>query len=136
MLTDPCLTKLYILAFTNGTHLSAGSDGDHSVEVAVDQEVQHVILPDLPGDDYSRHKGDLWKINFSAFGFLDLCITIGKIRRVSILGTHYDGWNIDSITTFVIYTNGSRVLTQDFDVNRWIDGDEDVSYRRFDLTLT
>ena len=135
MFTDPCLTKLYILAFTSSMHQFAGSDGDHSVEIAANQEVHHVILPDLLGDDYSRHKGDLWKINFSDFGFSDSCITIEEISRVSILATHNDGWNIDSITTFVIYTNGSRVLTQDFDVHRWIDGNADISYRRFDLTL-
>ena len=44
-------------------------------------------------------------------------------------------WNIESIATFVKDTAGGfEVLTQDFDVYRWVDGDGDSSHRRFDLT--
>ena len=32
-------------------------------------------------------------------------------------------------------TNNIQVLTQNFDVNRWIDGDGDASHRQIDLTL-
>ena len=117
---------------------TAGSDIRHAVEVEINQEVQNMRLPDLPGNDALQDKGDLWKIDFSDFGFSDTCITVEEIGRVSIVEAGNDGWIIDSITTFVIDSNGgSRVLTQDFDVSRLIDGDTTTdSDRRFDLTLT
>ena len=83
-----------------------------------------------------KNKGDLWKIDFSDFGFTDGCITIGEISGVSIVENGNDGWNIDSIVTLVKDDDGGvEVLTQDLDVFRWIDGDDLPQYRRFDLTL-
>ena len=123
------------MAFTSNEP-DAGADSPHSVEVVINGEVQNMRLYDLPGDDFLQNKGDLWKINFSNFGFSDTCITIEEIDRVSIVGLSGDDWIIDSIATFVIYSNGhSRVLTQDFNVRRRIDGDSTVANRRFDLSF-
>ena len=122
------------MGFTPGND-TADSATRHAVEVKINQEVQNLTLPNLPGNDYLRHKGDLWKIDFSDFGFSETCITVEEIGRVSIVATNNDDWIIDSIATFVIDSNGgSRVLTQDFDVYRRIDTTLD-SDRRFDLTL-
>lgn len=64
-----------------------------------------------------KNKGDLWKINFSDFGFTDGCITIGEISGASIVENSNDGWNIDSIVTLVKDNRGGvEVLTQDLDV--------------------
>ena len=80
-----------------------------------------------------KNKGDLWKVSFSSFGFS--CVKIGQIANVAIIESSNDGWNIESIATFVKGSGGGfQVLTQDFDVYRWIDGDGDSSHRRFDLT--
>lgn len=116
----------------------ANSGTVHSVEVEINQEEQQILtLPNLPGDDYLEHKGDLWKLSFSDFGFSDTCITIEEISRVSIIASGIDNWIIESIVTFVLYSNGgSQVLTQDFDVYRLIDvNSADISDRQFDLTF-
>ena len=56
---------------------------------------------------------------------------------MSIVENGNDGWNIESIVTLVSDpTNKVQVLTQNFHVNRLIDGDGDTSHRRFALTLS
>ena len=123
------------MAATSGI-LNAGSDTHHTVEVQTIGYVRNLRLYNRPGNDMLEHKGDLWKINFADFHFPDTCITIGEIRRVSILEAANDGWNIDSIVTLVKDSRGGiQVLTQDLDVNRWIDGDAHHSHRRFELTF-
>lgn len=55
---------------------------------------------------------------------------------VSVIENGNDGWNIKCIVTLVSNsTNNIQVLTQNFDMNRWIDGDGDASHRQIDLTL-
>ena len=123
------------MAFTSGIN-NAGSDTHHTVEVQASGHVRNLRLYNRPGNDMLEHKGDLWKINFSDFHFTDQCIRIEEIRRVSILEAANDGWNIDSIVTLVKDSQGGiQVLTQDLDVNRWIDGDRHHSHRRFELTF-
>ena len=123
------------MAFTSGVD-DAGSDTSHIIEVQTIGQVRNLVLYDRPGDDMQKNKGDLWKINFSDFGFTDGCITIDEISGASIVENGNDGWNIDSIVTLVKDDDGGvEVLTQDLDVFRWIDGDDLPQYRRFDLTL-
>ena len=86
-------------------------------------------LYNRPGDDYMSNKGDLWELSLSG------CIKIPEIQRVSIVANGNDGWNIESIVTLVSDSSNIQVLTQNFDVNRWIDGDGDSSHRQFDLAL-
>ena len=110
------------------------SDDGHSVEVRLRTgETRHVWLYDRSGNDMFKNIGDLWKISFSSFGFS--CVKIGQIANVAIMESSDDGWNIESIATFVKDTAGGfEVLTQDFDIYRWVDGDGDSSHRHFDLT--
>lgn len=124
------------MAFTSGVG-SAGSDTSHMVEVQLSgYQVRNLRLYNRPGDDMLAHKGDLWELNFADFHFTYSCIRITEIRRVSILEGGNDGWNIDSIVTLVKDSSGGiQVLTQDLDVNRWIDGNSHHSYRRFELTF-
>ena len=129
-----CLTSLYIIAFTSGvTH--GQSDTSHSIQLESNGVVRTISLYDRPGDDFQSHKGDLWSMHFSSFHFSDSCIRIPEIQRVSLVENGNDGWNIKTIVTLVNGSNRLQVLTQDFNVNRWIDGDEDLSYRRFDLSF-
>lgn len=124
------------MAFTSGV-AHAGSDNGHSVQVRLSGgQTRHVRLYDRPGDDMLAHKGDLWKISFSSFGFSDSCIQIGEIQQVAITERSNDGWNIESIVTLVKDSSGGvQTLTQDLDVYRWIDGNDHYSHRRLDLTL-
>ena len=130
-----CLTLLYIIAFTSGI-INGQSDTDHSIQLESNGVVRTVLLYNRPGDDYQSHKGDLWNMQFSSFHFSDSCIRISEIQRVSLVESSNDGWNIQTIITLVSAgSNRLQVLTQDFNVNRWIDGDRDLSYRRFDLSF-
>ena len=90
-----------------------------------------MALYDRPGDDYLSNKGDLWELSLSG------CVRLTELQRVSIVENGNDGWNIESIVTLVSDpTNKIQVLTQNFHVNRLIDGDGDTSHRRFALTLS
>ena len=131
--TDGCLDKLYIMAFTSGRK-NAESDGRHTVEIRARGYVRKLRLYDRPGNDYAKHKGDLWKINIASFSF-PFCLTISNIQRVSIIESSNDGWNIDSIVTLVGSRGHFEVLTQNLDVNRWIDGNGQPSHKRFTLTF-
>ena len=97
--------------------------------------MRNLQLSNLPGDEYYKHKGDLWKYNIASFHFPFSCLTISKIQRVSIIEYSFDGWNIDSIVTLVGAGGRFQVLTQDLDVNRWVDGDGGPTSRRFELTF-
>ena len=129
-----CLDKLYIMAFTSGIDY-AQSDSIHAVEILGAGHVRNLRLYNLPGDEHSQNKGDLWKYNITSFQFPFSCLNISMIQRVYIIESSDDGWNIDSIVTLVGAGGSFQVLTQDLDVNRWIDGDSHHTYRRFELTL-
>ena len=77
--TDTCLDKLYIMAFTSGKR-HGDSDAGHTVEILAAGHVRNLRLYDRPGDDYSKHKGDLWKFNIDSFHFPFSCLTISKIK--------------------------------------------------------
>ena len=132
--TDTCLDKLYIMAFTSGRR-NAGSDDGHAIEILAGGRVRSLRLYDRPGNDYYPHKGDLWKYNIASFHFPFSCLTISNIQRVSIIENSNDGWNIDSIVTLVGARGRFQVLTQNLDVNRWIDGNDHHTHRRFTLTF-
>ena len=132
--TAECLDKFYIMAFTSGIN-GAGSDSSHAVEIVADGHVRNLQLYDRPGDDYSKNKGDLWKYNIDSFNFPISCLTISKIQKVSIIENGNDGWNIDSIVTLVGSSGRFQVLTENIDVNRWIDGNDHHTHRRFGLTF-
>ena len=122
------------MAFTSGENY-AGSDDSPAVELQAKGSTKSVSLYDLPKDDYSPNKGDLWKMDISDFQF-DGCVRVDDISGVAIIAIGTDGWNIDSITTFVENNDGKfQLISQDFDVYRWIDKGDDPSYERFDLSL-
>ena len=128
-----CLQSLYILAFTSGRK-NAGSDMSHKVEVRAAGETKVIKLPNRPGNDYYPYKGDLWELTFKDLGF-SCCVTLKDLDHVAIESGGNDGWNIDSIVTYVNVTgHGFKELTHDFNVFRWIDGNGAASNRRFMLT--
>lgn len=130
-----CLTEIYVVAFTSGID-HAGSDSAHTIEIQAHGLVRNFKFYNRQGNDMLEDKGDLWKIRFPDFHF-DRCIRIGDIETVSIVASNNDGWHIESIVTFVTDGSGEfQMLTEDFDVYRWIDGNSAYSNKRFQLKMT
>ena len=124
-----CATDLYVIAFTSDLS-SAGSDDSPYVEIVLNNgEVGHIRLYDREGDDYAENKGDLWRIPIRQFNFREGCVSTSGIRQVAIQEGGNDGWNIESIITML----DRDLLTVDFHVNRWIDGNGSQSEKEFVL---
>lgn len=119
------------MAFTSGLDY-ADSDTSNNIELQYSGYVRTLTLYDRPGDDFQSNKGDLWDFSLSG------CITLSSISRVSVAENGNDGWNIGSIVTLVRDPAGRiQVLTQNFGVNRWIDGDDAYpAHRQYDLTIS
>ena len=116
------------MAFTSGVS-GANSDSSHSIQLQYNGVMKTMDLYDRPGDDYLSNKGDLWELSLSG------CIKFPEIQGVSVVENGNDGWNIGSIVTLVSDSTNIQVLTQDFDMNCWIDGDGSTSHKQLDLTL-
>ena len=117
------------MAFTSGRR-GGSSDTSHGIQLQYSGGVQTMALYDRPGDDYMSNKGDLWELTLSG------CIKIRDLKRVSIVEDGNDGWNIESIVTLVSDSSSNiQLLTQDFDVNCWIDGNSAKSHEQLDLTI-
>ena len=129
LVSGSCLSNLYVIAFTSGQS-GASSDTSHSIQLQYNGAVKTMDLYNRPGDDYLSNKGDLWELSLSSG-----CIKLSEVQRVSIVENGNDGWNIGSIVTLVSDSTNIQVLTEDFDVNCWIDGDSAASHKQLDLTL-
>ena len=69
------------------------------------------------------------------FGFAG-CIRKKDIQGIAILADDNDGWNINSIVTYVAANEHSRELSSvDFCVDRWVDQNNESERKRFDLNL-
>ena len=130
-----CWQSLYILAYTSGLS-NAGTDDRAYVEMRLTGgESKTIQLYNRPGDDYTRYKGDKWLIPLSSFGFSDKCIMRGDVVGLALLAGGNDGWNIESVVTYLKYDSYYRELSRDFEVYRWLDGNAGPNQLRFDLTL-
>ena len=124
------------MGFTSGLDY-AGTDVSHAVTIGLADGVTKLsLLPNLPEQDYQKHKGDLWKISFKDDFLLNYCVMKYDIRSIAIMENGDDGWNIETIVTFIKSGNDYELATSDFHVNHWIDGNrKGDSHRRLDLTL-
>ena len=134
-----CVDYLYILAFTSGVHAAQTAER-HEVELRAASQTRHIVLPDRPVGDYTPNKGDLWKIPISDFGFSlpGQCILLTDVKEIAITERSNDGWNIDSIVTFLRSGDSTydfHLASVDIDVFRWIDGNSAHAHRRFELNL-
>ena len=122
------------MAFTSSLAHAESDDAKYIVMKIKGKAVENVFshLPDLPGDEYSKNKGDLWVLNIH---FAE-CITPEDIGEIAIANGGSDGWNIDSIVTFVTAFDRShwQLASVDLNVNQWID-DEIAGAQYFPLTL-
>ena len=79
-----CLKNIQLWAFTSGED-GADSDGNPKIEITAQGETRSVSIPDLPEDDYTKNKGDLFKIHMSMFGFSSGCVYPDEIEEMSIV---------------------------------------------------
>ena len=132
--TGACLDSLLIMGFTSGL-VHADSDDQYSVKIKViNEDIKTSHLPNRPGVEYLKHKGDLWTISFANdFSFTSPCVKKSDIVFIRIKANGNDDWNIETIVTFVKSGNNYELATSDFGVNSWIDGGPNQD--QFELNL-
>ena len=113
----------------------AGSNFFHRIRLQVNGSTSTRFLPELPGDDFSPKRGDIWKLSLTDFFEFTGCITINDIDHISVLQGSFDGWNIESIVTFAVVSEYWELTSADFNVFQWIDGDSEEEHREFVLSL-
>jgi hypothetical protein len=121
-----CVSELQVMAFTSGDN-HAGSNTGHKIKMVTTAGAHYVAdLYNRPGDDMLPNKGDLWTLTLSSFGIdSSTCLNpILDIFSLYVLAGGDDGWKIESIV--IVYhttVGGYFLLTADYDINKWVDGD-------------
>ena len=132
--TGQCINYLYVMAYTSNL-IDAGSDFPSRIRLQVNGSASTEILPNLPGDDYSPNRGDIWKFNLTDFFGFTGCITVNDIDNIIILYLSTDGWNIESIVTFAVVSEYWELTSANFNVFQWIDRNSEDEHREFTLSL-
>ena len=126
ILAPDCLTHIYVFA---QTAVPSGSGSNNIFKYAIGALTMYykADLHDMPGDQTSEGKGDLWKLSL----WKDFRVPITKCIKkddfwaaIEYGGT--DGWKIDSVISLYLMADGHFEMgTVDVDVNKWIDWDGD-----------
>ena len=125
------------MGFTSGVS-DSGSDDLKIILIKVDGIERTIArrLPDLPGDDYLKNKGDLWKLSFRQFFGISGCIKVNEVKEIALINYGRDGWNIHSIVTYLVADRFTyQQSSVDLDVFHWVD-DKIANAQKFTLTLT
>ena len=122
------------MAYTSDLR-EAGSDASPTISLQVNGSARARLLPDLPGNDFSPNRGDIWKLHLTDFFGFTGCVTMNDIDHISILGDDTDGWNIDSIVTFAVVSEHWELTSADFNVFQWINGGTEDRSSEFKLSL-
>ena len=128
-----CFRDLLILAYTSDIENSQTS-GNHEIELTVNGLAKTATFTNFPG----QSRGNLWSLSLAdRFGFpAAACIRKKDIQGIALLPGNSNGWNIDSIVTYMASNGYNWELNSvDLDVNRWIDTNSEESHKRFDLNL-
>ena len=135
--TGQCINYLYVMAYTSNL-IEAGSDSRHRIRLQVNGSASTRFLRNLPGDDHSPNRGDIWKFNLTDFFGFTGCITVNDIDNITILYYFFgrDGWNIESIVTFAVVSEYWELTSANFNVFQWIDGDSEDEFTLSLLTST
>ena len=121
--TQPCITDIYVLAHTFDAS-GAGTNHVYSYIFVAGGQSYSANLHDMPYDQASKGKGDLWKLNLqNHFHTGTACIRKNEITSAAIEEGGTDGWRIDSVVSAVKAGGSFEVLTLDMEVNQWIDRD-------------
>ena len=105
-----------------------GASNPHRIRLQVKGSASTRNLPNLLGSKV----GDIWKLHLIDFFGFTGCITKNDIDHISILQSNSNAWNIESIVTFAVVSEYWELISVDFNVTQWIDGDE---CREFTLPL-
>ena len=130
-----CYNMIYIMAFTSG---SAHAESKHRPYLSLtlrSRQSGSIHLPDNPGNDQMKNKGDLWKLSISSiFKGRRSCVRKGDIDKVVLRNGGNDGWKIESLATVLGYRGYYTVLTADIGFNKVIDGNGKPSTHEITLT--
>jgi len=109
-----------VIAKTDG-YEHAGTDDRPWLKLSINGNWREARFPDLPGDDYMRHKSDWFEWPAHQFhGFNDL----DDLNGIIIRNGGNDGWQYEDISVFVEDENNNwHVLAMHHETNRWVDGD-------------
>ena len=133
--TGQCINYLYISALTSDLSNSQ-SNTDHNVTLLAKGVESTIKLPDLPKGKFQQGEGDLWKLSIEADFNIATCVSLDDIQSISIVAASDDGWNIGSITTFaVVSSDCKKLISADYDVNQWVDGNGADEHLKFVLSL-
>ena len=125
-LASNCITDIYVFVHTSRqAGGGGGTDNSHDIEFRTSSATYKSSLFDLPGDQASIGKGDLWKLDLNThFGVPSWrCIRKSDIRSIAIEEDGNDGWLIDSVVTVIKKVQeDDETLTIDLDEHQWIDG--------------
>ena len=123
------------MAFTSGIS-DGGSDDRKNIHMKIKGIEITKRLPNLPKDDYSKNKGDLWKLSLRRFFGFSGCTRVDDVEEISLFNAGTDGWHIDSIVTYLVadrYTYQQSSV--DLDIFKWVD-DRIANAQKVSLTLT
>ena len=126
-----CINYLRVLAYTSNVKDSQTA-GNHEIELKANGLAKTAKFSDFP----DKLRGNLWTLSLADdFGFAG-CIRKKDVQGIAILPGNTNGWNIESIVTYVAgYKDDWELSSVDLDVNRWIDSNSEDSYKRFNLNL-
>lgn len=134
--TGQCINYLYVWAFTSDIRNSQ-SKTNHNITLMAKGLKSTQRLPKLPKGQFEQEVGDLWKLNIKTDFKFTTCITLFDIQSISIVPDSNDAWNIGSIATFAVVNSDCwELISADYSVNQWVDGDGAAQNREFVLSLT
>ena len=128
---------LYVMGFTSGTGGAESKNLPYLIMSLYTHEDGHVRLPNNPGVEMTKYKGDLWRVSISSlFKGKRRCVRKRDVQKVTIHNGGDDGWRINSIVTMLRYGYYSTVLTADIDFNKAVDGDLNLKPSTHQILLT
>lgn len=114
-------------------HGNAASDSIPFLKLKINGFWRQARFPDLPGDDYMKHKSDWFEWPARAFNGFDDLNDLGGIR---IGAGGNDGWVYEDISVFVEDENGNwHVVAMHHNVFREVDGDGSSSHREQTISM-
>jgi endonuclease/exonuclease/phosphatase family metal-dependent hydrolase len=115
-----CLESIKLLVFAT-THHFAPSKGPHGIVIETYTELSGY---DIVSSDFWDRSANELQLNLRSDFRFTTCVRKRDIKRVSIVPLSTDGWNVKTIVTFVCDPfSDCSLLTQDLDINYWVDSD-------------
>ena len=123
-----CLKYIDLFVFTAGED-TAGSDGDLPyLHIEGTHDSLTIQIPDLPGDDMERNKGDWYSIGIPG------CWFPNAITGLKLTAGSSDGWKIDSAIALGWMSHDQYFfLSANYGAYKWLDTDN--ADQTLDLTL-